>query len=75
MYRHLPALLGESEAHKLNMVLDLGTFFIGIIKNLPCLNSMTQISALCHGFLIAVYQPSISNFCSIRATDTLHSFL
>jgi len=39
------------------MVVDLGIFFIGIIRNLPCLSSMTQISALCNGFLIAVYQP------------------
>jgi hypothetical protein len=38
------------------MVLDLGIFFIGIIRNSPCPSSMTQISALCHGFLIAVYQ-------------------
>jgi hypothetical protein len=58
MYRHLPTLLGESGSYKLNMVLDLGIFFIGIIRNLPRLNSMTQISALCHGFLIAVYRPS-----------------
>ena len=57
MYCHLPDLFRESESSKLNVVLDLGIFFIGIIRNPPCLSSITQISALCHGFLIAVYQP------------------
>src|ERR1017187_4650054 len=55
-YCHLPILFWESESSKLTVVLD-GIFSIGIIRKLPCLTSMTQISALCHGFLIAVYQP------------------
>jgi len=64
MYCHFPALFMESESSKLNMVLDLGIFFIGIIRNFPRLSSITQISALCHGLLIAVYQPFSPTFSS-----------
>jgi hypothetical protein len=37
MYCHLPALFRESESSKLNVVLDFGIFFIGIIRNPPAL--------------------------------------
>ena len=56
-YCHLPALFCESESSKLTVVVDFGIFSIGIIRNLPWLSSMTQMSALRNGFLITVYQP------------------